>query len=336
MQEITQLTEQPKVTPASKARPALVILNCGAGTDNKESMPEKLARVFEERKFDARIEVITPDLDLRKTIAEELKQGCKLIIAGGGDGTINAVAEHLLECSATFGVLPLGTLNHFAKDLGIPMDLEQAVDTVIAGFTTVVDAGEVNGKLFLNNSSLGLYPQLVRDREAQQKHGRTKWVAFAKSLVTVMYHYNYFRVHLVVEGKEITRRTPLVFVGNNRYKVDGLNLGSRESLKDGVLCAYIPHSVGRFGLVWLSLRAIVGKLRDADTFDEYVASEFTIDTRTFKRLRWLHRKRLQQVAVDGEVTILEKPLQYKSLNKILRVIVPEQPEPADDLKNAKK
>jgi diacylglycerol kinase family enzyme len=304
-------------------RPPLVVLNCSAGTDSKEDIPEKLKKIFAEKNFPVKILLIGPDVDLRKAISDEVEAGCQLIVAGGGDGTINAVAEHVRGCTATFGVLPLGTLNHFAKDLGIPTDLDKAVDVIINGVTKPVDAGEVNGKIFLNNSSMGLYPQLVRDREAQQQQGRGKWLAFTKSLLTVLVKYKYYRAHIVVDGKEIIRETPLVFIGNNRYKLTGTDLGTRERLDEGVLSINIPHSIGRFGLIVLSLKALFGKLREDTSFDEYLTKEFYIDTRSFRRPNWLRRKkRLQNIAVDGEVLLLEKPLKYKVLPKVLNVLVP--------------
>jgi diacylglycerol kinase family enzyme len=322
--EIRTTSDEVQKPTVSPVRPALVVVNCQAGTSSKEGVDETLTRLFAERNFPVTILTITPELDLRKSIEDEINAGCKLVIAGGGDGTINAVASHVRNCSATFGVLPLGTLNHFAKDLGIPTDLEGAVDTIVNGVPKPVDAGEVNGRIFLNNSSMGLYPQLVRDREAQQERGRGKWLAFTKSLFAVMLRYRYFRVHLMIDGAEVVRKTPLVFIGNNRYKLSGFDLGTREALDNGELAIYIPHSVGRMGLIFLSLRALLGTVRKADTFDEYRATEFYIDTRSMRRWRWMSnkRKRLQNVAVDGEVVFMQKPLKYRILPKVLNVLVP--------------
>jgi diacylglycerol kinase family enzyme len=321
----TQTTEIQTETKPLSRRPALIVLNCAAGTDSKDDIPTKLKELFDEKNFPVTILVIDQDTDLRKAISDEVKGGCQLVVAGGGDGTINAVAEHVRRCSATFGVLPLGTLNHFAKDLGIPAELDKAVDVIINGVPKAVDAGEVNGKIFLNNSSMGLYPQLVRLREAQQVQGRGKWLAFTKSLVSVLIKYKYFRIHLSVNGEEIVRATPLVFIGNNRYKLKGTDLGSRERLDEGVLSINIPHSIGRAGLVMLSVKALLGDVRNDASFDEYVTTEFYIDTRRLRRPKWFSRtkKRLQNIAVDGEVLLLEKPLKYKILPKVLNVLVPK-------------
>jgi diacylglycerol kinase family enzyme len=302
-----------------------VVLNCSAGTDSKDDIAEKITNIFAEKNFPVKILMIELGVDLRKAISDEVSAGCQLVVAGGGDGTINAVAEHVRSCTATFGVLPLGTLNHFAKDLGIPQELDKAIDVIISGVPKEVDAGEVNGKIFLNNSSMGLYPQLVRDREAQQQQGRGKWLAFSKSLVKVLLTYKYYRAHIVVDGKEIIRATPLVFIGNNRYKLKGTDLGSRERLDEGVLSINIPHSIGRLGLIKLSFKALFGWLREDASFDEYLTKEFYIDTRSFRRPNWMRRKkRLQNIAVDGEVLLLEKPLKYKVLPKALKVLVPRE------------
>jgi diacylglycerol kinase family enzyme len=142
-------------------------------------------------------------------------------------------------------------------------------------------------------------------------------------LLTVLVRYKYYRIHLSVNGEEIVRATPLVFIGNNRYKLKGTDLGSREKLDEGVLSINIPHSIGRFGLVWLSMKALLGNLREDASFDEYLTKEFYIDTRSFRRPGWFSKKkRLQNIAVDGEVLLLEKPLKYKILPKVLNVLVP--------------
>lgn len=319
--------EPAKQPTAQRGIPALVIVNCLAGTDDRSGAPAEIEAAFHSLHYPLKVVAITPELDLRATIAEELDRGCTTVIAAGGDGTINAVAEHVLDCTATFGVIPLGTLNHFARDLGIPVDIEGAARTIVEGHTVTVDAGEVNGKLFLNNSSIGLYPQIVTDREAQRNEGRGKWTAMARAILSALFQYGRLRVHLMIEGQQVIRSTPLAFVGNNRYEVHGLKIGRRKHIQGGELCIYLPHSISALGFVWLSVRALLGRLRDSDKFDEYVAQEFYLDTRSASRPRWLHfrKKRLESVAVDGEVLLLEKPLRYRSRPQILRVIVPKEP-----------
>ena len=123
------------------------------------------------------------------------------------------------------GVLPLGTLNHFAKDLNIPPDLDAAVNIIANRKTLDIDVGEVNGRVFINNSSLGLYPDVVRGRELRQRLGFGKWHSLARSAFSVFRRYPLLDVRLTVDGKEITTRTPFVFIGNNEYQIESFDIG---------------------------------------------------------------------------------------------------------------
>jgi diacylglycerol kinase family enzyme len=242
----------------------------------------------------------------------------RVVVAGGGDGTINAVASAVVGSDTALGVLPLGTLNHFAKDLKIPLELPQASQTIAAGHTVNVDVGCVNGRVFLNNSSLGLYPQIVRARESQQRTlGRGKWPALARATWLVFRRSPVLRLRLCLDELETQYVASLVFIGNNRYVMEGFNLGTRERLDAGVLSLYATQRRGRWGLFRLAFRALVGRLEQAQDFDALTAQTIVIDTR--------HRR--LPVATDGEVNVIETPLEYAIRPRALRVIVPA-PAPA--------
>ncbi len=242
-----------------------------------------------------------------------LNTGCDVIVAGGGDGTLNAVASKVIHQPVDFGVLPLGTLNHFAKDAGIPLDPLAALQTIAAGHVSAVDVGEVNGTIFLNNSSIGLYVDLVRDRDRQQLMlGRGKWAAFAWALVGALRRYPFMDVELGVDGTVREHRTPFVFIGNNAYEIEGLRIGRRAELRNGVLSAYVAERAGRWRLFELGVRALVGRIRQERDFQVFVGS----------RLRVATRHRELRVAVDGELRQMHAPLQYRILPRALRVIVP--------------
>lgn len=235
------------------------------------------------------------------------------MVAGGGDGTINAVASVLAGSGVALGVLPLGTLNHFAKDLDIPLDLEQAVATIARGTTTPVDVGDVNGRIFLNNSSLGLYPHIVRDRDQQQRRlGRGKWTAFGWAVVAALRRFPFLGVRLRVNGDEHARRTPFVFIGNNDYRMQGFHIGARARLDGGALSIYVAQRPTRLGLLRLAWHALRGRLAQARDFDVLSSAQFTIETRHHR----LH------VATDGEVNIMQPPLCYRSRPAALNVLVP--------------
>ncbi|MEO8924043.1 MAG: diacylglycerol kinase family protein [Caldimonas sp.] len=242
-----------------------------------------------------------------------LDTGCEVIVAGGGDGTLNAVASKVIHQPVDFGVLPLGTLNHFAKDAGIPLDPLVALQSIAVGHVSAIDVGEVNGTIFLNNSSIGLYVDLVRDRDRQQlRLGRGKWAAFAWALVGALRRYPFMDVELGVDGKVHAYRTPFVFVGNNAYEIEGLQIGRRAELRNGVLSAYVAERAGRWRLFELGVRALVGRIRQERDFQVFVGNRLRIETR--------HRE--LRVAIDGELRQMRAPLQYRILPRALRVIVP--------------
>jgi diacylglycerol kinase family enzyme len=210
-------------------------------------------------------------------------------------------------------VLPLGTLNHFAKDLGIPLELEEAIRTVVNGHTRAVDVAEVNGRVFLHNSSLGLYPRIVMHREAQEEQlKRGKWPAFAWGAVLAFRRFPFLHLRVCVEDRELDRKTAFVFVGNNEYHMAGFRIGGRTHLDRGKLGLYLTHRTGRFGLFRLALHALVGRLNQANDFDAFYVEEASIESR---------RKHLL-LAIDGEVTRMEPPPHYRSRPGALRVIVP--------------
>ena len=234
-----------------------------------------------------------------------------------GDGTINAVASVVLDSGAVFGVLPMGTLNHFARDLRIPIQLDAAIATLAAGHVAQVDVGEVNGRIFLNNSSLGLYPDIVRDRQRQQRRlGRGKWTAFGWATLAALRRYPFLSVRLTLGEQGHARRTPFVFIGNNEYHMQGFNIGERARLDGGALSVYVAQRPTRWGLLKLALRALLGRLRQSREFHVFQAGEMVIETR-HRRLR---------VATDGEVTVMAPPLRYRIRPAALPVIVPHPQE----------
>ncbi len=243
-----------------------------------------------------------------------LDEGLTIVVAGGGDGTINAVASVIADTKVAFGVLPLGTLNHFAKDIGVPLGLDEAIATIANGVRKQVDVGEVNDRIFLNNSSLGLYPDIVRDREKQQSRlGRGKWLAALWATVGALRRYPFLSVRLRMDdGTDHARRTPFVFIGNNPYTMQGFSIGARESLDGGKLSLYVAQRPGRLALLRLGWSALCGRLAQERDFDVLSTENMEIETR-HKRIR---------VATDGEVTVMLTPLRYRIRPGALCVIVP--------------
>ncbi|MEO7760883.1 MAG: diacylglycerol kinase family protein [Casimicrobiaceae bacterium] len=295
-----------------------VIVNARAGTAAATGISaDDLRELFGRAKMHAEVLEAKNGSELAQFARAAVARKPRMIVAGGGDGTINAVAAHVAGTGIPLGVLPLGTLNHFARDLGMPSDIEAAVRALAMGHTVPVDVGEVNGRVFLNNSSIGLYPSLVdhRDRE-QQRLGLGKWSALLRATLTVLHRYPLLSVRVRCGDQQFVRRTPLVFVGNNAYAMEGLDIGRRERIDAGTLSLYIPRRQGRFALFRIAFRALFGRLRAVDDFDSMQAPEISIETRR-------HHVR---VATDGEVASVATPLHYSIRVGALRVIVPTAPD----------
>jgi YegS/Rv2252/BmrU family lipid kinase len=291
-----------------------VIVNASAGAGNADEVGRAVASAFASCGVEARVRLARGGGGVVELARRALSNGARAVVAGGGDGTVSAVASLLVGTEKPLGVLPLGTLNHFAKDLGVPLNIEEAARGVCEGRVVSVDVGEVNGRVFVNNSSLGLYPRIVRRREKLRvRLGSGKWSAFFRAALSVLRRYPFLNVRLSADGREIVRRTPFVFVGNNEYQMESFQISARARLDAGRLSLYVAHRTGRLGLLRLAVRALFGRLRQAKDFDALRAQEIWVET---------HRPKRLHVATDGEVGVMTTPLHYRVLPGALRVIVP--------------
>jgi diacylglycerol kinase family enzyme len=297
----------------------VALINAGAGTVERhepEAFVERLAAGFAAHGVEVEIELLNGDeigLAAERARARAAAAEIDAIAVGGGDGTIRTVAGVLAGSDVPLGLLPLGTLNHFARDLGVPSDLDAAVAVIAGGATQAVDVGEVNGEVFVNNSSIGVYPYMVLDRERRRSlHGLTKWTAMALAAVRTLRYLPLRRLSIRAGGRAEPFRTPCAFIGNNEYGLTMPALGKREKLDDGELCLYVARADGRLALLWLALRAALGFVREARDLRTLRAPEADISAR-LSRL---------PVALDGEVHVLRPPLRYRVRPRALRVFVP--------------
>ena len=259
---------------------------------------------------ECRITRLGPQVDLQALARSD---GPEVVyIAGGGDGTVNAVANAVAGTPRAMGVLPVGTLNHFARDLNLPFDLAEAVRVIAAGHTRQIDAAEVNGHIFVNNSSLGAYPAMVVDRERMKKLGRNKWAALVAASIRAFIRFRCLRVEMNVDGAQRVCTTPFLFVGNNEYCLEGSQLGRRERVDRGILSLYMAPGASRMGILRMGLAALFGRLRQSPEYHESQVSEFSVHVRG-RRLR---------VSLDGEVLRMIGPLRYRILPGALCVLAP--------------
>jgi YegS/Rv2252/BmrU family lipid kinase len=290
-----------------------VIINGSAGAGHDALVAGELRAKFRAHGCDAEVTLTKGGAEMIAAARKALGDAADIVVAGGGDGTMNTVASVMAGSGVALGVLPLGTLNHFAKDLGIPLELDEAVRNVAEGKRIEVDVARVNDKIFLNNSSLGLYPDIVRDREKQQRRlGRGKWPAAAWATIAALRRYPFLSLRLTIDGVQHARSTPFVFIGNNEYTMRGLAIGARTHLDRGQLSLYVAQRPGRLGLLRFAFRALFGRLAQERDFDVLLSDKLDIETR--------HRH--LRVATDGEVTIMTTPLRYRIMPAALTVIVP--------------
>jgi diacylglycerol kinase family enzyme len=291
-----------------------VLLNSDAGTaSGRPQIATELAELFRALGREAEIIVLPHGQDPLEA-ARSAGARSTIVAAAGGDGTVCGVAAGLVDGPAALAVLPLGTLNHFARDLRIPLDLAKAVAVVAAGHTARIDAGVVNDRVFVNNSSIGIYPSIVDAREALRSQGHRKWPAMAIATFRVLRRYRGVKVTIEIDGRRHTWRTPFVFVGNNEYTIDGSRLGSRERLDEGVLFVYLAPRLRAIDLPLLLAKALAGRARQSGEFEIVRARELWIDKPRIGRP--------QHVALDGEIRVMKTPLHYRTSAGALRVVVP--------------
>jgi diacylglycerol kinase family enzyme len=229
------------------------------------------------------------------------------LVVGGGDGTLSAIATKLAGSTMPIGILPLGTSNHFAKDLKLPESIEDCIEVIARGEPSVVDVAEVNGRIFINNSSIGVYPlAVVLRKNYEKKFGWNKRFAMFRAMFRVFRQFPMFTVKLDTDKGEYFQKTSFVFVGNNEYIA-----GSRATLTDGLLSVYTAHMKGRWGILLMGLLNLVGRLGEK-YFDRHLVKELELDTTKKKMI----------VSVDGEVYEMEPPLRYTIKPRALHVLLP--------------
>ena len=294
---------------------ATVLLNASAGLiagSEASAMVSRVREAFQRANLEAEILAIGHE-SIPEAARKAAASDADVVVLGGGDGTLGAGAASLVGGHKPLGILPLGTLNHFAKDVGIPLDLDQAVGTIEQGHVREVDVGEVNGRIFLNNSSIGLYPSAVAHREElRHRHGGGKWPAMLNACVDVFRRFPLLAVTLQVEDRAVALTTPFVFVGNNRYDMRLFSLGTRASLQGGELSVYLARNGGRMGLLRLAFRALLGRLAQDRDFHSLTLPEVEIR----------HRRRSMRVSLDGEVVRMASPMRFRLRPRALRVLAP--------------
>ncbi len=279
-------------------------------------MPEAEQDALREAAAEAGLEVIrvARGLDCADVIRRRMQEGIRLFIAAGGDGTINTVIQPLVNTDAILGVIPVGTYNHFAKDLGIPLAWREALDVILSGATKPIDTARVNDRFFVNNVSMGLYPELVARRE-EKGRDYPRWKARLYAALATLRKYPHIAVTLDSENHHEVIRTHVLMISNNSYDLSRLGIEApRMALEEGRLSVYwLPH-VRRLALTSFVAHYLAGRVHTAPGFRSFRTS----------RVRMQSSKKHFPLGVDGEVVTMEMPLTITIVPQSLSVKVPRE------------
>jgi diacylglycerol kinase family enzyme len=210
-------------------------------------------------------------------------------------------------------VLPLGTFNHFAKDLDIPLDVEEAVVLACQGEARPVDIAEVNGRVFINHSAIGIYPYMLREREERRaRFGHGKWRAMVVATAKALHDYPLLGFRVRVGDEALVRRSPFLFIGNNRYI--NRSYGLVEDSQRNSLTLVIAHDTGRLGLARIALKSLLGRVHGETALDRFELTSAVVES----------RRRHLLVGIDGELVEIAPPLRYRLLPAALRVVQPRR------------
>lgn len=289
--------------------PLYCLLNAGSGHADQDA-----ARALLEQKLRAAGRqhhwcTISHPAELERVAQDAITRACEqhgAVVVLGGDGTISTVAHLALPQACPIGVLPLGTFNYFCRTHAVPEALEDAVDYLLNAQPQPVQIGLLNERAFTVNASLGLYPQILEDREGyKQRYGRRRIVAVWSGLVTLLHGIGQLRIQLDSDGVLTHLRTPTLFVANNRLQLEQAGFAEKDVVESGRMVAVTLKPVGTASLLWLLLCGAFGKLGEAEQVDSFSFHRLTVRSSRTRRLRAL------KVALDGEVSWMKPPLTFR-------------------------
>lgn len=303
-----------------ESSPIAVVMNAGSGSDDTAAARRAIEEVLKDSGREAKVFLAKRAGDLPILAQRAAETRPAILAAAGGDGTLNAVASVARAHDLPFAVIPLGTFNYFARELGIPLDVAAAARLIGAGRLRRVAVGQVNDRLFLNNASIGLYRRLIERREEDtRRFGRHRLVALLSGLATFLRPHRPYRLRLEIDGQPLTLSSPSVFFARNALQIAQLGLAQAEAVARGELAVLALRDVGRRELLGLLLRGALGNLESADNLHQFAALQVCVE-------RLDGRARHIRVALDGELVECTLPLVVKAVPDALAVIVPEDAE----------
>src|SRR5450830_42928 len=313
---VPQSSRAPEIDPTARL---VFIINAASGRNDPDMTRQMIEETLKTNGRTGELLFARPD-ELARAAQQAGATACArrtAVVAVGGDGTINSVAQaaHLQGCA--MGVLPQGTFNYFARTHGIPADAAQAAQVLLRCEPVPVQIGLINERVFLVNASLGLYPELLQDREAYKtRFGRSRVVAFAAALVTLLGQHRQLRLRIERGTNVRDLTTPTLFIGNNRLQLEQVGLAQASALDQGCLAAVMLRPIGALAMLWLLLRGSFGTLGEAGTVESFQFHRMLVKP----RLAWGGGR--VKVAFDGEVNWMRAPLEFRVSPKPLYLIKP--------------
>ncbi len=313
MSFLTNPHSDPTSIVMSRDRRVCVLMNTGSGNGDVEGRTEALERAFARHPTRFELRRISPRLGLAHACQRAMKDGFGTIAAAGGDGTIAGVAGQLAGSGRRLGIIPMGTFNFVARGLGIPEDIDSAVELLATAEARPFPVGEVNGQVFLNNASLGVYPEVLREREGTYKRwGRSRLAAHWSVLVTFMTFRRPVKMRVRLGDRALRRKTPLAFIGRSAFQLEHYGLDGVEEVENGQFALFVAPDCSRWELLLRALRlASKGMVLNRD-FELFTGDDITIET----------SRRTQTVAMDGERYRLDSPLRFRMHRDALHVVAP--------------
>ncbi|MBK7975046.1 MAG: diacylglycerol kinase [Deltaproteobacteria bacterium] len=303
------------------AAPFFVVINEGSGKHGPGSASEVIGGVFTEAAREHHLDVVEDAAALPAAAAravERARARSGVVVVAGGDGTINAVARATLASGCPLGVVPHGTFNYFGRAHGLPTEPVDAARLLLSARARPVQVGLINDRVFLVNASLGLYPELIEDRETyKQRFGRSRVVAFGAGLATLLREHRQLRLGIADGPSMRYVRTPTLIVDNNRLQLDELGLAEAPAVESGELVAIALAPVGTLALLGLALRGALGRLGEADGVTRFVFQRIVVVP------AMPYGSRRVKVATDGEVVWLRAPLEIRVAPEPLMLLAPE-------------
>ncbi|SDR69908.1 Diacylglycerol kinase family enzyme [Halopseudomonas xinjiangensis] len=313
----TMPAPSPDALSGLEEKPFFIVLNAGSGRRDADETSEVITRLMAEagRRFEL-LPVTDPTrlIETARTAVRLAHDQGGIVVAAGGDGTLNAVSSVVLETGLPFGILPRGTFNYVGRAHGIPQDTEAAVRCLLQSHIKPAQVGLLNGRPFLVNASFGLYPRLLEDREAyKQRYGRSRWVALWSAVMTLAHAHRQLKVQVEYGGTHRTLKTPTIVVDNNPLQLRQMGIRQEDELEHDHLVAITSPPVGTLALYGILIRGLLSRLGEADNVITFAFNRLTVH---------MGNRRHIKVATDGEIFHARAPLVFEVAPHKLQLLVP--------------